>query len=879
MAAAMAAAMAMGGNAVRAIRQAIPALATWRPPLCPERYDRSPLSPAERAALAMLIDGQVDGRAAMNSAARRTAEGGLVRLSRPLHEVYALRRKDPSRRALATHVVFRQMHRRGRAFWQWTAQEWRDVLGVTAAAFEAVNALPHGRTGLRPLLLDVAYLLCGFEDFGPLWTATAYYPMARVVFGADVLAGQVARLDAALANEGYATGHVSVKQRHQAISFVLLVNRSPWLDDLSWEAVDRAAAMAPAHTASVLLGKASTALVALGILAPRADPARRDLFPPGPRDGVPDEWYAWYLAWRATGSRGLAPRVARHYGGYILYAGRWLAARHPGVVSPAQWTEELALALRTAVLEETNDVFVSAAGARDLRRRGLLGKRLGHEAISQFLAALRRFFRDLQTKAHAVDTVRILGAVGTAGGTNPVPALRLPRRFEPREALATPEHVQRALAGSEPRDIALAVWQRLAIQAARLTPDDLGPHTPRTRTPYWPFPAVQALALLWVSTARRPNELLRLRMDCVRAQWEPGMRDDTGDPLPPGAEVVGEARGTQVYYLHIPSSKYAGPGWVWIPKYTADSIARWQAERGQERAALFDHKDRAFAELLFAQRGKRMGATFLNRRLIPLLCAKAGVEPRDAEGAYTAHRGRSARISMLHACGLELDDLAAYALHKDTHTIRKYARRHPIHLHRKVAQADTLSTVIEGLYDPEAARRGAPAVRWFLGYDADGAPQFCGLPAHHTCPHRMDCVRCGLFIGGDRARLVHDDPTLLKVTAEIPMTETQRLLNEGQRVAAARALAVLQEAAPPVPPSVAYLTNPAGLSDTRLEELAALATADACAQLTLVADDLIATLAEQPGRDGRNVVVRALRQRLTLVQGLIERCRARMDHF
>jgi hypothetical protein len=379
------------------------------------------------------------------------------------------------------------------------------------------------------------------------------------------------------------------------------------------------------------------------------------------------------------------------------------------------------------------------------------------------------------------------------------------------------------------------------------------------------------MALLWVSTARRPNELLRLRVDCVRREWEPDMRDDAGEPLPPGAEAVGEAQGTKVHYLHIPSSKYGGPGWIWLPRYTADAIARWQAERGAGRAPLYDAKDRAFAELLFSHRGKRMGATFLNRRLIPLLCAKAGVTPRDAEGAYTAHRGRSARISMLHACGLELDDPAAYAIHKDTRTIRKYARRHPIHLHRRVARADTLSTVIEGLYDPDAARRGAPAVRWFLGYDADGAPQFCALPAHHTCPHRLDCVRCGLFVGGDRARLVHDDPALLTVTAEVPMTEAQRLLTEGQHAAVERALAALREVPPPAPPSAAYLTNPAGLSDARLEELAALGTADACAQLALVADDLVATLAEHPAKDGRNVAVRALRRRLTFVQDLIAR--------
>src|SRR5690348_13830275 len=112
------------------------------------------------------------------------------------------------------------------------------------------------------------------------------------------------------------------------------------------------------------------------------------------------------------------------------------------------------------------------------------------------------------------------------------------------------------------------------------------------------------------------------------------------------------------------------------------------------------------------------------------------------KGACTAHRGRSARISMLHACGLELEDLAAYAIHKNTQMIKKYARRNPIHLHRRIAHADTLSTVIEGLYDPGGCRRRTVGAV-VLGYDADGAPQFCGLPAHHTCPHRMDCSRCG----------------------------------------------------------------------------------------------------------------------------------------
>jgi len=68
--------------------------------------------------------------------------------------------------------------------------------GCYGESFEAANGLPRTRNGLRPYLLDVAYLLCGFEQFGPIWTATAFYPMARVVFGADVLDDQTARVDA-----------------------------------------------------------------------------------------------------------------------------------------------------------------------------------------------------------------------------------------------------------------------------------------------------------------------------------------------------------------------------------------------------------------------------------------------------------------------------------------------------------------------------------------------------------------------------------------------------------------------------------------------------------------------------------------------------------
>jgi hypothetical protein len=146
-------------------------------------------------------------------------------------------------------------------------------------------------------LLDVAYLLCGFEQFGPIWTATAFYPMARVVFGADVLDDQTARVDAVLANNGYSSGHLSVKQRHQALAFILLLNHSPWLDDLSWAALDRAASIAITHAASIILNQDRQSLGPAGNHCARCRRCAAGSLPPGSERRRS----------RTSGTRGTAP--------------------------------------------------------------------------------------------------------------------------------------------------------------------------------------------------------------------------------------------------------------------------------------------------------------------------------------------------------------------------------------------------------------------------------------------------------------------------------------------------------------------------------------------------------------------------------------------
>src|SRR5258708_605715 len=85
-----------------ALQQAIPTRPLWRMPISPERYDRRPLSDAERLALAVLVNSD----APLNSPARKRPEATLVRLIRPLHEIYGLRRVDATTRPLATRVMF-----------------------------------------------------------------------------------------------------------------------------------------------------------------------------------------------------------------------------------------------------------------------------------------------------------------------------------------------------------------------------------------------------------------------------------------------------------------------------------------------------------------------------------------------------------------------------------------------------------------------------------------------------------------------------------------------------------------------------------------------------------------------------------------------------
>lgn len=828
----------------------------WVMPLVPESYDQSPLSDEEREALQVLFSGSWLGSLPKEL---KEARDFLSRLIEPLEDVWLLNRGTNTFSGFC-RVMLQEMYERQMAFWQWHSDDWVELLRLSPQDFIVRYGRHHGRRVTRQALLEAAYLLVYFDRFGVVGNRFSHTRMAQNIFGSDLLAEQCERLKDAICNTagfGYTSGTDAYIRLRRGTSLLMIYHRSPHLEALTPESVAAAAAASPTHELkSDITNRITVALTKLGLLEPSPEPVLpRDRRSAPPPEGVCDTWYAWCVVWLRKDLTDLSYGAAHNYVCQLLKVGRWLAVNHPEITSPFQWTEELALEYRAAVGNFTIGEYVSSRSYHRMVKRGMVGRPLSPRSINIAMHALRRFFGDLQNRPHSVD-----GA----------PARKLPLRFKPTDVFSTPSEVTRAVHEAEPRDIDLAVWRKLAGAAARLDAEDV-------RNLRWPLSALRALALLWITTARRPNELLRLRVDCIRREWDPNMVDEEGQSLEPGEDVLPADAGRQVCYLHIPAGKNRGPFWIWVPTYTADAVEAWKRERGVAQGPARDPKDGTRADLLFCQRNRRMHERYLNRVMIPLLCEKAGVPNGDVKGAFTAHRGRSTRLSLLRLCGMELEDLAEYAGHNDTSTLRHYVRNHPHLLHRKVAQADALSMIIEGLYDPEAAAAGKPAVRWFLGYDTDGEPQFCGLPAHHTCPHKLDCVRCGLYVGGEQAKLLQESENVQPIWSELPMTEAEQHRLYGSAAAdadaAERQLEAMKLEPAPVPPNADFLTNPQGLSDERIEQLAEEGSEDAVRQLTMVVESLRSDLAErEQNSDGRNAIVGVMKKRLTFAERQLSRC-------
>jgi integrase len=739
--------------------------AAWRWPVNPARYDRSPtLTGAEARALQRL------GTQVLHPWPQRrdTADWTVLdRLLRPLDDaVAALSLPATAQDRLgvvdARGLVLLRCRERGSAFWAWSDADWVGLIGRSVAEFKSARADHAIQATIRPYLLALAYLLCGFSslrELGPFNRLT----FAWRVFGRDRVEAEMSRVGDLLTAWGYSYRRAARGERRTrmptALAHLLLVNRSPLLEDLTTEAFDRLR-----RHPDMRVWQANTmhafqrACAALGYCDP---PPTMTPGPLQPLDGAAGQWVGWVERWYATSI--VSPAFRLHIRSYMGRVGRWLAAEHPEITEPAQWTRQTCAAWVAAVDR-------LRAGDYIQRHTHLeVGKPLASATKQGLITATRVFFRDCQEWEW------------------------IPRRFDPQRALATPRTI-RALIGPNPRVIADDVWAKLLWAGMNLEAEDLP--ASRAGAPY-PIELSRAVTLTWLFSGQRSDEIARLRVGCIR--WQ-----HNDQPISANADDV-LARDA-VCLLDVPAHKTGTAFTKPVDPLLGQAIEAWQAIRPVQPAML-DRKTGERVHFLFTYRAKRVAKAYINQTLIPALCRKAGVPNADSRGAITSHRARSTIASQLYNAKepMTLFELQEWLNHRSPRSTQYYTKITPTKLAKAYQDAGYFARnlrTVEVLVDRDAVASGTAAAGQPWQY-YDLGHGWCTYTFFEQCPHRMACARCHFYAPKDstRAQLLEAKTNLQRMTAAIPLTDEERAAIDDGQDALDRLLARLADTPTPAGPS------------------------------------------------------------------------------
>ncbi len=801
----------------------------WQMPLSLEWYDRSTtLTQAERKALAEFAVPRKQGQSFFHP--DRPLTHLLARLTRPLQDVYDLKQCHPAGRIPYLYYMCQQMFQMNKPFWAWSKEEW----------LKAISGASHARKGVMITIRLTAYLLCGL-----LIIEDHYFPshLARLVFGSTKVAEEYEKLAAVIYGaDGFGYMGKTEQGVHLRATLVLamLVNRNPAIDEFTFECLQATKQLLVYEDYQRVFRRMVRALVYLKIVG---DTTFTDLFGSVAEPSVwweytePDvdpTWLAWVQAYITQTNRGdESYRREEFY--HLLMAGRWLKKYHQEIISPNQWSEPLGYEYVTWACSAKKGEFMTEW----TRAQGISQAQgpLQARTINGRISAIRRFFLSLQKRPYQV-----------SGQT--VQRLILP--WDPNEVLVIPGNIRRQLAPN-PRTLDPAWWQKLTWAAATLSAQDLSTYG----AGLYPLAYYQAAALIWVTGARRSDEIRRLKVGCVSWEWAPEMYDEDGKQVEPGEDFA---------YLRIPVNKMQREFWIPIPAYTAEAIEMWEQLRPKLQEPLIDRKEHKPIEYLFMTRNRLMGKPFLNDSVIPLLCKVAGlvdeggVPLRDAVGRITSHRARSTLATWLRSNGLSLTYIAKLLGHTDLRSLPWYLREDKYQFARAVRKHNPLNRMVTAILDTEALKRGTgePAVFYYLGYGDDGRPHLCASPDYSRCVHQMQCRKCEMFVDAEQAEVIERRPGALIIEVHIPTPSLieENLNQEGLGEEITRCLP-----APEVPSPTYHLNKnvPPRSSDPEL------------AKLKKDLEALTAEWAEKAGKfDLRSVAMKSLKKRIADLAAKIE---------
>jgi len=647
----------------------------------------------------------------------------------------------------------------GCCYWDWSADEWVGLLGRTQVDFRA-GAPAWVGDEVRPYLAAHAFLLGDFTEFHRLGSVQRLVLCWRI-FDRDRVNAEILRLRTVLAGWGYQLGRDDDRLLPLTAASLMLANRSPHLEDMSTDLFDRVRGQR-------LLGGARLNTVhavqrAVAHLGFCTAPAGRIGGHAARSSGGAEVWQQWANRWFDTST--LTPRVRGGIRSNLLKVGRWLAAEHPDAADPAVWTRQTcAIWIATLDRMRVGDYVGRTAG---LHQR--LGEQLTAASKAAQISALRAFFRDCQEWEW------------------------LPRRFDPRTALAIPRSIA-ALLGPNPRVIADDIWAKLLWAGLNLTDVDL----PATKTgPFYPIELVRAVTVTWLFAGQRSDEISRLRVGCIR--WQHNGETITGDRT----DVLAR---DAVCLLDVPTHKTGTAFTKPVDPILGQAIDTWQAVRPTQ-PAFTDRRTGERVHFLFAARARGVSTAYINNTVIPMLCRKAGVPAVDVRGAITSHRARSTIASQLYNAKqpLTLFELQAWLGHRSPQSTQYYAKISPNTLSRAYRDAGYFARnvrTIEVLVDRDAVASGtAAAGQPWQHYDLGHG--YCGYSFFEQCPHRMACARCDFYIPKDStaAQLLEAKENLQHMLTSIPLTNDERAAVEDGQQAMANLLDRLADAPTPAGPT------------------------------------------------------------------------------
>jgi integrase len=750
----------------------------WQMPIHAETYlDRQPHLTEEEQ---VLMQQYATAPASFMTGGRaRKVLHRLERFEAPFMDIVHLTSPMDTTVTAARRYLFAWMVRTERVFWTWPKEIWVEAIQHAPGAKHA--------SGTRFWMLLLAYLFCDMLYVG---TATAYWPMAETIFGRELAEAEVNKVRTQLLAIGYAGDQRKEGRLRWITAFCMLVNRNPLVETFSAQllaTVDELLSdiSGAGHTQGRwALLRLQTALCYLGVLD---EPILLDLSQQKTADlpsrwqndpTVDPAWLAWVCAfYEQTPSYDERRRRQMCYS--LLMAGRWLKQCHPEVREPADWNEALAAAYVTYTCQAKLGDLLLPANTRSLHFQHI-PQQLSPRTIDGRLIFMRSFFSHLQRRTYTVN-----------GKQRP----KLQLTWLPHEAFRTPDTVL-AVCQPNPKDIAEDAWFKLIWAACTLTKDKLHAHS---RNPQNPLAYYRAAALIWVSAARRSDEIRRLNVGCVRREWAPEMRDEHDVPIELAEELC---------YLRIPTNKMRGEFYVPVPAYVADAIEAWESVRPPNQVALLDRKTHKPTQYLFQYRNELMGEKFLNGSVIPLLCKLAGVSQTDVVGRITSHRARATTATWMHKMGMAPADIGKLLGHTDPlRSLPWYLREDKHRLGRVYRKANPLERYVAAILDTNAHARQEPCVFYYLSDGPDGRPRMCGNPHFSRCIHQLQCIECEAFIDHEQAEAIEKREGAVLISVPIPLPPQMVAEWNEQDEAGSDGQSELEALPPPVLPGPAFHFN------------------------------------------------------------------------